>query len=175
VTERPARKRGAAKSSSSKATDRTAARRSAAKRSSSPASAKRSTTGSGDKRSSSGPRDREPRRLQVVADEPGTQEKQGSSASSRSNGSKPTRSTAGGIAATARDQLQELTGSPVERVTAVGKGDDGWAVTVEVLELRRVPETMDVLGIYDVELDTRGRVTGWRRSGRLQRSDVEGP
>jgi hypothetical protein len=100
---------------------------------------------------------------------------QGSSSSSRSNGSKSARSTAGGIAATARDQLQELTGSPVERVTAVGKNDDGWAVTVEVLELRRVPETMDVLGIYDVELDSRGRVTGWRRSGRLQRSDVEGP
>lgn len=84
------------------------------------------------------------------------------------------RVSAAAAAKKAKEQLQELLGVPAERVTAVNRLDQGWAVTVEVLELRRVPETMDVLGVYEVELTRRGQVTGWRRASRHYRSDVEG-
>ena len=84
------------------------------------------------------------------------------------------RVSAAAAARKAKEQLAELMGLPAERVTAVDRRDQGWMVTVEVLELRRVPETMDVLGVYEVELTRRGQVSGWRRASRHYRSDVEG-
>jgi hypothetical protein len=42
-----------------------------------------------------------------------------------------------------------------------------------VLELQRIPETMDVLGVYEVELSASGKVKGWQRVARLQRSEVD--
>jgi hypothetical protein len=73
----------------------------------------------------------------------------------------------------ARDEISELTQTPVERVTGVQRRDSGWIVTVEALEMRRIPETMDVLGIYQVELSGSGQVRGWTRVARCYRSQVE--
>jgi hypothetical protein len=73
----------------------------------------------------------------------------------------------------ARDEFGELTQTPVERVSAVQRTDSGWLVVVEGLELRRIPDSMDVLGVYEVELSGRGQVVGWRRVGRHHRSQVE--
>lgn len=84
------------------------------------------------------------------------------------------RVTAATAARKAKEQIQELVGFTAEQVTGVSRLDQGWLVTVEVLELRRIPETMDLLGVYDVELSRRGDVVGWRRTGRHHRSDMEG-
>jgi Gas vesicle synthesis protein GvpO len=90
------------------------------------------------------------------------------------NGSSPTRRISAAAAARrAREEFTELTQTPVERVTAVQRTDNGWLVTLEGLELRRIPETMDVLGIYQVELNARGQIAGWNRVTRLSRSQVE--
>ena len=92
------------------------------------------------------------------------------------NGNKAeTRRVSAAVAARqARKEFSELTQTPVERVTAVQRNDTGWLVTLEGLEMRRIPESMDVLGIYQVELSGRGRVVGWSRVGRCNRSQVEG-
>jgi hypothetical protein len=55
----------------------------------------------------------------------------------------------------------------------VQRTDTGWLVVLEGLELRRIPDSMDVLGLYEVELSGRGQVVGWRRVGRHHRSQVE--
>jgi hypothetical protein len=89
------------------------------------------------------------------------------------NGQRPRRVSAAVAARRAREEFQELTQTPVERVTAVQRTDSGWLVVVDGLELRRIPETMDVLGVYEVELSGRGQVVGWRRVGRHHRSQVE--
>ena len=49
-----------------------------------------------------------------------------------------------------------------------------WTVTLEVVEVRRVPESTDVLSSYDVVLDDDGGVVSLTRSGRYRRSQVEG-
>jgi hypothetical protein len=86
---------------------------------------------------------------------------------------RPRRVSAAVAARRAREEFAELTQTPVERVAAVQRTDNGWLVVVEGLELRRIPETMDVLGTYEVELSGRGQVIGWRRVGRHHRSQVE--
>ena len=98
----------------------------------------------------------------------------GRGSGSAKGGESARRVTAATAARKAKEQIQDLVGFTAEQVTAVSRLDEGWSVTVEVLELRRIPETMDVLGVYDVELSRRGDVVGWRRTGRHYRSDMEG-
>jgi hypothetical protein len=73
------------------------------------------------------------------------------------------------VASKAAEQLVELLGREPEGVTGLEKTDDGWAVQVEVLELRRVPATTDVLATYEVNTDRRGALTGYRRLRRYAR------
>jgi hypothetical protein len=43
---------------------------------------------------------------------------------------------------------------------------------LEVLEVRRIPETTDVLAKYEVETDDQGSLTGYRRAGRYTRGSA---
>ena len=73
------------------------------------------------------------------------------------------------IAAVALEQLAALTGRPSEGVVGIERDDDEWVVEIEVLELRRIPNTTDVLARYRVTADDRGEVTGYRRLNRYVR------
>jgi hypothetical protein len=74
-------------------------------------------------------------------------------------------------------QLSELTGKEVEGVTGLDRTDDGWTVHLDVLELRRIPATTDVLASYEVDLDSQGELEGYRRAQRYVRGAAgkEGP
>jgi hypothetical protein len=72
----------------------------------------------------------------------------------------------------AREQLGELIGREVESVVGMDRNEDGWHVTVQVVELERIPNSTDVLGIYEVTLDDGGDVTGYRRTRRYYRSQA---
>ena len=69
--------------------------------------------------------------------------------------------------------IEELTGYEAEAVTALEWDGDQWQVTVDVLELARVPNTTDVLGSYVVQLDEQGTLRGYRRAGRYTRGQVD--
>jgi hypothetical protein len=73
----------------------------------------------------------------------------------------------------ARQQVSELTGMPAEAVTGLRHEDDGWTVTVEALELARVPSTMDVLDTYEITLSEEGRLLGLRLVARHRRSATD--
>jgi hypothetical protein len=73
-------------------------------------------------------------------------------------------------------QISELTGMSVESVSAFdrdGDGDDVWRITLEVLEVQRVPNTMDVLASYEVRLSDDGEVLGFNRRRRYHRAAAE--
>lgn len=73
------------------------------------------------------------------------------------------------IAREAAEQLGQLTGRDVEGVTALERTEEGWRVEVEVLEVRRIPETTDVLATYELTLDDDGDIEGYRRLRRYVR------
>jgi hypothetical protein len=88
------------------------------------------------------------------------------------------------IAERATEELEGLIGRPVEAVSSLrrdgngdgdgdGDGDRGWVVELEVLELERVPSTMDVLATYRVEVDTDGELQSFERQRRYERSRTE--
>jgi hypothetical protein len=65
----------------------------------------------------------------------------------------------------------QITGLQPEGVTSLQRNDDGmWMVTVELLELSRIPSTDDVLGTYEASVDASGALRGYRRVRRYARS-----
>lgn len=71
------------------------------------------------------------------------------------------------------EHVEVLTGRDVEGVTATRRTEDGWVIDVEVVEIRRIPDTADLLAVYQVELDGDGEVTGYRRARRYQRGRAD--
>ena len=73
------------------------------------------------------------------------------------------------VAAEAARQLLELTGKDSEGVTALERTDDGWKIQVEVVEVRRIPDTTDMLALYELDVDEHGELEGYRRVRRYTR------
>jgi hypothetical protein len=93
--------------------------------------------------------------------------------SDRKRRSSRKRTSGAELAQTARDELAGITGLEPQSVTGVEQAeDDTWIVTVELLELSRIPDTDDVLGSYEVQLDDSGELLGYRRLRRYPRSQA---
>ena len=73
----------------------------------------------------------------------------------------------------ARSILEELSGIQPETVSAVERTPNGWQITLEAVELRRVPDSTDVLATYDVELDGDGELVRYERRRRYSRSQSD--
>ena len=84
------------------------------------------------------------------------------------------RLSASELGQAALSTVVELTGYKPEAVTGLEWDGELWQVTVDVLELERIPNTTDVLAQYVVQLDESGALRGYRRSGRYQRGHVGG-
>jgi hypothetical protein len=70
--------------------------------------------------------------------------------------------------------LAELTGRQPENVLGLRRDDDGWKVTLEVVELHRVPRVTDVIGCYVVTVDDDGELVSYERQQRYVRSQTGG-
>ena len=73
----------------------------------------------------------------------------------------------------AKETIAELTGHTAESVTGMEWDSEAWEITVEVLELSRVPNTTDVLATYVVKVDDEGRMLGYKRDRRYIRGATE--
>jgi len=75
----------------------------------------------------------------------------------------------------ARNQLAELMGRPVESVSGMEREEEGggWMITVQVVELSRIPTSTDVLGSYAVRVDSSGEVVGYERTRRYRRNQSD--
>lgn len=69
-------------------------------------------------------------------------------------------------------QLQELTGFSADSVSELAATETGWEMTVNLLELKRIPASTDLLAAYRITLDKEGDVVGYFRSRRYLRDQV---
>ena len=81
----------------------------------------------------------------------------------------PKKMTGARVAGEAARQLLQLTGKEPEGIIGLERTDDGWKVVVEVLELRRIPNTTDVLATFEVTVDNDGDLEGYKRLHRYVR------
>jgi hypothetical protein len=98
-----------------------------------------------------------------------TSERPGRRSASAPKAAAQPRPQATHVARRVAEQLAELIRKDPGEVTQLARTDDGWSIHVEVLELRRVPDTMDMLALYEVTADDRGAVEGYRRLRRYVR------
>ncbi|MFC4053648.1 gas vesicle protein GvpO [Actinomadura syzygii] len=77
-------------------------------------------------------------------------------------------------ASRAVEHVTGMTGRAAECVVGIERrGEGGWRVAVEVVEIRRIPDSADILAIYDTEVDADGELVGYRRARRYPRGRVE--
>lgn len=62
-----------------------------------------------------------------------------------------------------------MTGKSPEGVTFVTRQDDGWLIGVEVVETQRIPDSSDILAVYEAELDPDTELVSYRRVRRYPR------
>jgi Gas vesicle synthesis protein GvpO len=78
------------------------------------------------------------------------------------------------LASQAKELLRSVRGVEAESVSGLARTSNGWSVTLEVVELRRIPESTDVLASYEVQLDDDSNFLGFSRGRRYNRSQAEG-
>jgi hypothetical protein len=107
-------------------------------------------------------REREDRRTRRTEEEP----------DGRERGRRPPRS-ANRVGRLAADHVAEMTGKEPEGIISLERTDDGrWVVGVEVVETHRIPDSTDILAVYEAELDPEGELLAYRRVKRYSRCQV---
>ena len=104
-----------------------------------------------------------------------TADRAGSAADSAENGNgRDTQNngssfTARQAARAALRQIVELTAKKAESITGVERREDGWTVSIEVVEDRRIPSSADILATYETRIDGDGELMSYRRVRRYSR------
>ncbi len=73
----------------------------------------------------------------------------------------------------ARSELSKLTALEVGSTLGAARDEDGWQVTVEVVEKHSLPDGMDVLATYESKLDPDGNMLEFKRLRMRKRIDTE--
>lgn len=88
----------------------------------------------------------------------------------------PDAADRGGSSLTARQaaraalrQILELTDKQTESITGVERKEEGWTVSIEVVEDRRIPSSADILATYETKIDEDGELMSYRRVRRYSR------
>ena len=66
-----------------------------------------------------------------------------------------------------------LAGRRPESVISIERKDEEWRIGVEVVEVSRIPDSADILAVYDVRLDPDGDLISYRRVRRYARGQMD--
>ncbi len=80
--------------------------------------------------------------------------------------------TAAKVIEQAKKQLSELIERKPSCVIAVAKDEEGWHISLEMLERKAIPDQMDLLARYNVLLDEEGRLVKFDRVGMRTRGEA---
>ncbi|MBU0464254.1 MAG: gas vesicle protein [Proteobacteria bacterium] len=73
----------------------------------------------------------------------------------------------------ARLELEALTGLEIGSTVSAHPDGDGWQVTLEAIEKKSIPDSMDILGIFEVNLDVDGNISEFNRVRMRKRNDMD--
>jgi len=72
----------------------------------------------------------------------------------------------------AQQEFVKLGKKPADGVTGFSKSEGGWSVLIEAVERKAIPDTMDVLGLYEIRLDDEGNLLGLERRRLRKRGET---
>jgi hypothetical protein len=73
----------------------------------------------------------------------------------------------------ARKEFIGLGKKPTDGITGLSKTKEGWAILMEALERKAIPDTMDVLGLYELRMDDEGHLLGLDRKKLRKRGETK--
>lgn len=76
------------------------------------------------------------------------------------------------IAERAKAELSRITGLTADHVSGVRNDADGWRVTVDLIELKRIPASTDVLAAYAAVYTLNGSLLSYQRTRRYYRDQL---
>jgi len=77
------------------------------------------------------------------------------------------------IVTKAREEFINLGKKSTDGVTGLSKTEEGWSILMETVERKAIPDTMDVLGLYDIRLDNEGNLLGMDRKKLRKRGETQ--
>jgi hypothetical protein len=72
----------------------------------------------------------------------------------------------------AREEFVGLGKTPADGITGLSKTEEGWKILLEALERKAIPDTMDILGLYELRLDNEGNLLGLDRKKLRKRGET---
>ena len=72
----------------------------------------------------------------------------------------------------AQQEFVRLGKKPADGVSGLSKTEEGWAVLLEALERKAIPDTMDILGLYELHLDNEGNLLDLTRKKLRKRGET---
>jgi hypothetical protein len=72
-----------------------------------------------------------------------------------------------------RRQFEELTGRRVDSVAGFERDPDGYRVTLEVVEVERIPTSTNLMGSYEVLVSRQGDLVEFNRTSRYHRNQAD--
>jgi hypothetical protein len=73
----------------------------------------------------------------------------------------------------AREEFISLGKKPADGITGLSKTEEGWSILLEALERKAIPDTMDVLGLYELCLDNDGHLISLFRKKLRKRGETQ--
>ena len=73
----------------------------------------------------------------------------------------------------AQEEFASLGKTSANGVTGLSKTEEGWVVLLEALERKAIPDSMDVLGLYEIRLDDEGTLVGFERKKLRKRGETK--
>jgi gas vesicle protein GvpO len=73
----------------------------------------------------------------------------------------------------AHEQLRALQGREPESISSLARTDGGWTATFEMVELERVPNSMDVMASYEIVLDEQKNMVRYSKARRYYRGHAD--
>ena len=73
----------------------------------------------------------------------------------------------------ARKEFVSVGKKPADGITGLSKTEEGWSILMEALERKAIPDTMDVLGLYELRLDNEGHLLSLDRKKLRKRGETQ--
>lgn len=69
-------------------------------------------------------------------------------------------------------QVIELLKKEPESISSIEKTDKGWTMLCDILERKAIPETFDLLKVFEFNLDAEAKITGFKLLKKIRRGDI---
>lgn len=69
-------------------------------------------------------------------------------------------------------EIKELLKKEPEAISSIEKTKEGWVVQCDVLEKKSVPETFDLLKVFEFRLDNKAKIIGFKQLKKIRRGDL---